>query len=133
MEEQTQEQLYAQLGTVDESLGFLLLIILSVCLSWMGVTIQRQGLYDILAGKRTDLPDISSLRLTAGTLVTAALTFFFGLALDTWAQAGPAERPSAQVNLWASLFVLAAALLRLYDLTCLQSPGEDADSEPLPD
>lgn len=130
MEEQEREQLQAQLETTDEALGFLLLILLSVCLSWRGVFIQRQELSGLLSGEQSDFSDLSSLRLTAGVLVIAALTFFFGLALDTWEQAGQAERPSAQVNLWASLFVLAAALLRLYDLTCLQSPGA---SEPLPD
>lgn len=133
MENTARTQLCAQLGTVEESLRFLLLIILSICLSWVGVTTQRQGLCDILLGKRTDFPDVSSLRLTAGALVVTALTFFFGLALDTWEQAGPEDRPSAQINLWASLFVLAAALLRLYDLLRLQPSGGALSQEPLPD
>lgn len=59
------------------------------------------------------------IRLAASALVVVALTFFFGLALDTWegSRCGEAmARRSADRNLWASLFVLAAALIRLRDL-----------------
>lgn len=60
------------------------------------------------------------------------LTCFFRLALDAWEQAGGQDccaRRSAQVNLWASVFVLAAALLRLYDLVCLQRSGDAEEQE----
>ena len=79
-----------QLRTVDESLLFLLLIVLSVLLSYWGA------------------------------LVVGALGFFLCLALKTereTARGGtPAARRSACTNLWASLFVFLAALLRLDDL-----------------
>lgn len=62
------------------------------------------------------LPDVFSLRLAANALVVGALTFFFGLALKGWAEADrydPSACRAAETDLWASLFVLAAALLRL--------------------
>lgn len=121
------EDLRRQLREVDTSLMFLTLLVLSVCLSWRGVVIQREGLCRLIAGTAEEVPDPRRLRLTAGAVVVGALTYFFSLALKTW-EGSPT--PSARLNLWASLFVLAAAVLRLYDLVALQ-PG--AGEEPLPD
>ena len=102
-----------QLRTVDESLLFLLLIVLSVLLSYWGVRIQREGLCRTLQG-------VFPIRLSASALVVGALGFFLCLALKTereTARGGtPAARRSACTNLWASLFVFLAALLRLDDL-----------------
>ena len=99
-----------QLRTVDESLLFLLLIVLSVLLSYWGVRIQREAA----------LPRVFPIRLSASALVVGALGFFLCLALKTereTARGGtPAARRSACTNLWASLFVFLAALLRLDDL-----------------
>lgn len=121
------EELNSQLKEVDTSLMFLTLLILSVCLSWRGVVIQRAGLCRLIAGGEGELPDITPLRLTAGAVVVGSLTYFFFLALRTWEQG---RTPSARINLWASLFVLAAAVLRLYDLVS-NRPSET--EEPLPD
>lgn len=55
----------------------------------------------------------------ASALVVGCLAYFFGLALDTWEESRSgdcAARCSADRNAWASLFVLAAALIRLCDL-----------------
>ena len=107
-----------QLRTVDESLLFLLLIVLSVLLSYWGVRIQREGLCRTLQGDAEGaaaLPRVFPIRLSA-----SALGFFLCLALKTereTARGGtPAARRSACTNLWASLFVFLAALLRLDDL-----------------
>jgi len=131
-----EKELRAQLGTVDRSLFFLLLIIISVLISFWTVRLQRQDLADALANRPEGEREIYPLRVTAAVLVTAALGFFFHLAiqgLDTAERgADPAERRSARINLWASLFVLAAALLRLEDLVWGQqaAPAEESD---LPD
>lgn len=120
MEEKEREELCRQLGITDESLGFLALLILSVVLSWKGTALQREGLCRILKGEAEEIPIVFPIHLTASALVVAALTFFFGLALDTWEESrrgDPQARRSADRNLWASLFVLAAALIRLCDLT----------------
>ena len=112
-----------QLRTVDESLLFLLLIVLSVLLSYWGVRIQREGLCRTLQGDAEGaaaLPRVFPIRLSASALVVGALGFFLCLALRAWEAAAqgddPAARHSAGVNLAASLFVFLAALLRLDDL-----------------
>ena len=64
---------------------------------------------------------LRGLRRAAGALVLPPLAFFFRLALETWRSA-PDPEGSARINAWASLLVLAAALLRYYDLTVIQ-PG----------
>ena len=123
MEETQEQELCRQLGAVDTSLGFLALLILSLCLSWRAADLQRGGLRGMLKGETEEAPDVFPLRLPASAIVAGALAWFFGLALDTWRetrQEEGASRRSADLNLWASLFVLAAALLRLYDLVCLQ-------------
>ena len=105
-----------QLRTVDESLLFLLLIVLSVLLSYWGVRIQREGLCRTLQGDAEGaaaLPRVFPIRLSASALVVGALGFFLCLALKTERETA---RRSACTNLWASLFVFLAALLRLDDL-----------------
>ena len=131
-----------QLRTVDESLLFLLLIVLSVLLSYWGVRIQREGLCRTLQGDAEGaaaLPRVFPIRLSASALVVGALGFFLCLALsaDRQAQAGsdPAACRSARVNLWASILVLAAALLRLDDLTFVERSRQSAllEEDTLPD
>ena len=81
MEWEDEDTLCRQLADADASLYFLILLILSVCLSWAATAIQRQGLYRVLKGEIQKLPDVFSLRLAANALVVGALTFFFGLVL----------------------------------------------------
>ena len=116
------EILKEQLGTVNQSLFYLMLIILSVLLSFRSVLIQREQLEGTLAGnpQNADAVDTFSIRLIASALVVSALGFFFCLALRTCRDAAQGDDPAAQksagMNVWASLFVLTAALIRLYDL-----------------
>ena len=131
MEEQRQT-LCRLLDTVDTSMGFLGLLIVSLGLSGKRVPLQREGLCGGGGGEPGEAPDTFFLRLPASAIVVGALTCFFRLALDAWEQAGGQDccaRRSAQVNLWASLLVLAAALLRLYDLVCLQRSGDAEEQE----
>ena len=107
-----------QLRTVDESLLFLLLIVLSVLLSYWGVRIQREGLCRTLQGDAEGaaaLPRVFPIRLSASALVVGALGFFLCLALKTERETARGGTPAC-TNLWASLFVFLAALLRLDDL-----------------
>lgn len=64
-------------------------------------------------------------KLTAGALAAGALGFFFALALESLDKARRGEDAaalrSARVNAWASLLVLAAALVRLDDLLFVQA------------
>lgn len=120
-----QKILKEQLGTVKQSLFYLMLIILSVLLSFWSVLIQRDQLENTLAGnpQKTVAPDIFPIKLTASVLTVSALGFFFALALRTCRDAGndPAAQKSAGMNVCASLFVLAAALIRLCDLNFMEA------------
>ena len=135
-EEQAQRAiLEEQRSIVDQSLGFLLVLVASVLLSFWTVTVQRRGLCLILAGEGEQaaaLPDILPVKRVAGAMVIGALGFFLCLALNTWEEArtGPeATRRSASSNLWASLFVLVAALLRFLDLGQQEAQGEQGEAE----
>ncbi len=131
MEREQREFLCGQLGILDVSLKFLVLLILSVCLSWRGLVLQREGLCAALLGEE-EAPDVYPLRITASALVGGALAWFFGVSLETWAESRNGDetaRRSGDLNAWAALFVLAASLLRLYDLVTVRRSqpalGED--------
>lgn len=115
-----------QLGTVNQSLFYLILIVLSVLLSLQSVLIQREQLEQALAKKpqTTAAPDVFPLKFIASLLAMSALGFFFCLALRTCREVSQgtdwAAQKSAGMNVWASLFVLSAALIRFYDLNFTQ-------------
>lgn len=127
-----------QLGIVNQSLFYLMLIILSVLLSFWSVLIQREQLEDALEGnpQRSAAWDIFPIRISASVLVVGALSFFFCLALQTCRDASrgkdPAAQKSAGMNVWASLFVLTAALIRLYDLICMEGARRSPAAENVP-
>lgn len=122
-DEQASARLCSQLGVTDTSLGFLLLIIAATLLSLWSVVIQRKGLYLTILGQTEaveTLPPVYPIKHKASAIIVGALGFFLCLALDglRQAEAGTdrvAQR-SARTNLWASLFVLLAGLLRYLDL-----------------
>lgn len=122
-----QKILKEQLGTVNQSLFYLMLIILSVLLSFWSVLIQREQLEKTLAGnsQKVVATDIFPIKLIASVLTVSALGFFFSLALRTCQDAAQgndlAAQKSATANVWASLFVLTAALIRLCDLNFMES------------
>lgn len=115
--------LAGQLETVEDSLGFLVLLMLSLLLSFSALVLQRRQLACAAAGEAeaaAAVPDPYPRRCGASALVVGALGYFFAQALEGW-QAARGEdqnaRASALRNLWAALFVLAAALIRLCDLS----------------
>ena len=90
-----------QLRTVDESLLFLLLIVLSVLLSYWGVRIQREGLCRTLQGDAEGaaaLPRVFPIRLSASALVVGALGFFLCLALKTERETAQGGTPAVGVH-----------------------------------
>ena len=113
----------ADLELVNCSVTFLLLIILAVLLS--------------LAGEATDrCPDPYPLQRAAGAISVGALGFFFTLALRGWNTARAGDSPwvlhLSHVNLWASLLVLAAAILRLWALDAARNTEEPSEEADLP-
>lgn len=142
MERQVLEE---QLKTVSQSLFYLTLIILSVLLSFWSVLIQREQLEEMAAGNTPGAaPDVFPIKRSASVLVVGALGFFFCLSLRTFRDAAqgndPAARQSAEMNVWASFFVFAAALIRLWDLGFMEAvrrataaeAGQPEDPAPRP-
>ena len=114
------ETLYdSALETVNTSIMFLVLLVLGILLSLKSVLLQRESLFPF--------------QRASGAIAIGALGYFFTLALRGQSDAcRTGSRESirlSQVNLWASLFVLAAAILRFWALNAAQQ-GED---EVLPD
>lgn len=118
------QELEQNLKTLNASLVFLILIILAVLLSLWSALIQREQLKLALEGKDPSwLPSVESLRQIGSAITVGCLGFFLCLALntqrETQAEGSPSAKRSAQVNVWASLLVLLAAILRLVDLQTL--------------
>ena len=84
---------------------FFSILLGSICLSWLALDKQRRGL--CCNGKA---PDVTGLRQVSSVLVVLALGYFFCLGVKGRGEQG------GQVNFWASLLVLLAALLRLGEL-----------------
>ena len=125
----------AQLETLGLSLVWLLVLIAGVLLSFHATARQRDALCLSLAGEEEAAQAVGCvlpIRRLVAVLVTLALTFFFLLSLEAEEQARAggdcAALRSARLNRWASLFVLAAALLRLVDVgeLCRRAEEETA-------
>lgn len=118
-------ELKQELGMLDVSLTFLLLILFAVLLSVWSALIQRREMAMTLEGREApQTPSVYLLRQAGSAITVGCLGFFLCLALETQAKAqaegDPAARQSARVNVLASLLVLLAAILRLKDLQATQ-------------
>ena len=125
------DALRGQLNTLDTSLLFLALL----TLSWAILSRQRGALLSLLSGEDIPEPDLIPARLAVSALVVGSLSYFFLLSLETLCTArsqGAAACASAERNARASLLVLAAALIRLYDLNILRCTAPALESEELP-
>ena len=123
------DALRGQLNTLDTSLLFL------AALSWAILSRQRGALLSLLSGEDIPEPDLIPARLAVSALVVGSLSYFFLLSLETLCTArsqGAAACASAGRNARASLLVLAAALIRLYDLNILRCTAPALESEELP-
>lgn len=126
------DALRGQLNTLDTSLLFLALLTGATALSWAILSRQRGAL---LSGEDIPEPDLIPARLAVSALVVGSLSYFFLLSLETLCTArsqGAAACASAGRNARASLLVLAAALIRLYDLNILRCTAPALESEELP-
>lgn len=142
MEEDEKKTLCEQLGITDESLAFLILILLGVLLSFWSITIQRRQLCLTIQGKTeaaAEAPPVYPIKHAASALIVGSLGFFLCLAHQAWKKACAGEdrvtKRSASINLWASILVLVAAVLRFDDLNFVESSRQSAllEADVLPD
>lgn len=138
-QETEREVLCRELAQADSSLGFLLLFVMVLLISFWSTATGCRRLCLLLRGEEeaaAALPDTYPLQRLGGASAVAALGFFLCLAWDGFRRAGnAAARRSAWANLWAAALALAAGILRLWTLDfakhCLQTEaGADSD---LPD
>lgn len=127
------EELSEQLDTLDTTLNFLVVIILSVLLSFWATLRQREAVCWTMRGEEAaarQAGEVYPIRAVAGALVLGALGYFFWLAWQLWEDAGwGVSRSSARANLWASALVLAAAVIRWRDLRQTESQSEQETAE----
>ena len=126
MEEAT---LREQLGTAEESLRYLGLIVVGVLLSFRATVLQRDALAEQLCGGEGDTSAVYPLRHTANSLIVGALGFFLCLAVKAWNHRDRedcAAGRSAHSGLWAALLVFAAAVIRFDDLEFTQACQQTA-------
>lgn len=129
MEETDRGSLVRQLEGADGAVVFLLVLLCSLLLSLSASLTQRRQLRLALAG-RTEaaaVPSVLPVRRWASVLAVGSLGFFLCLAIQAWRdltpETGCAARRSAGRNLWASVLVLAAAVVRLDDLDSSAAPS----------
>lgn len=130
----TDPDLRQQRAILDSSIFFILVIIASVLLSLLASLRQREALRLALAGEdaaAAEVGEVYPLRHGASALVLGALGFFLCLAAElTRDTATPQAARSAQANLWASILVLCAAIVRWRDLerTHLESLSQGVET-----
>ena len=130
MEETDRGTLARQLGDADGAVVFLLVLICSLLLSLGASLAQRHQLRLALCGRTEEaaaVPSVLPVRRWASVLAVGSLGFFLCLAIQAWRDLTPetscAARRSAGRNLWASVLVLAAAVVRLDDLDSSAAPS----------
>lgn len=117
------EELREQSCLLDKSIFWLGIVGFGFILSVIATLRQREALSLTMEG---DAPcaqvvgDVFPLRSAASVLYVVALTFFFCVTVAQGerveAQGDAAALRSSRLNRWASLFVLAAAIVRLWDV-----------------
>ena len=123
MEETDREKLERQRSDADGAVVFLLVLLCSLLFSLSASLTQRCQLRLALAGRTEEAaaaPSVLPVRRWASVLAVGSLSFFLCLAIQAWRDLPPetscAQRQTAGRNLWASVLVLAAAVVRLDDL-----------------
>ena len=130
MEETDRGSLVRQLEDADGEAVFLLVLLCSLLLSLSASLTQRCQLRLALAGRTEEaaaVPSVLPVRRWASVLAVGSLGFFLCLAIQAWRDLTPesscTDRQSAGRNLWASILVLAAAVVRLDDLDSSAAPS----------
>lgn len=135
--EEGRETLRKELEVTDTSLGFLMLIVLAVLLSFAATARQRDGLWLRLRGEDEEArqaEDVMGMRLAAAALVTGSLGYFFQQAVDLGAQADPGDplaQRLARMETISGFLVLLASLIRLFALN-LARRSQPALAQTLP-
>ena len=138
MNEERQEQC-EELKTLDISCVFLLLILVSVILSYIALSRQREAICLTLEGQEEcakQVGEVYPIRLGASALIVGALGYFFALSLENCRSVDPCDSVavhSANLNVLAGFLVLLAALIRLFDLNMTQRAQSALTGEQLPD
>ena len=142
MEEEQKKELCRQLGITDSSIFFLVLLTFSILLSFWSVTIQRRQLCLTIQGETeaaAAAPPVYPIKHASSAIVVGSLGFFLCLAYHAWKQACAGDdcvaKRSASTNLWASILVLAAGILRFDDLNFVENSRQSAllEADVLPD
>lgn len=125
--ERDRETLCGELKTLDTTILFLALIVLSVLLSFAATARQRDAVCLTLQGEEElaeTVGNVTGLRCAASALIVGSLGYFLQLARETCAETDPCDREasaSAGRNLVAAVLVLLASLIRLFDLKAAES------------
>ncbi len=130
MGEENGGALEEELGVIHVSLPFLILVLGATVASFYALLLQREGALEALkrgSQARREEERIFLIRRAAGAVFVGALGFFLCLNLSLAQQlgegAGEAALRSSRVNIWASILVLCAAILRFFTL---EPPGNAA-------
>lgn len=112
-----------QLAIIDQSQQYIILIIAALILSYYATSVQRNQLVCAAAGCKCG-GNVLPVRVTSSVLIIAALLFFYQLSQSTLCKCrcgGNADGCcSPTLNHMANILVLAAALMRLWDLLAVQ-------------
>lgn len=116
--------LRSQLRLLSRSQWYILLILTGILISYGLTFTQRRQLLCALRGESTAEENPRVLRVFSNLLILSALLFFDRIAEQTAQTSAdsPQKEASNQVNRIASGLVLAASILRLWDVLCLRSP-----------
>lgn len=130
---QEQDVLCDQLDTVNTTLIFLVIVIASILLSFWATVRQRQAVCLSLQGEDEaagQVGDVYAIRALSSALILGSLGYFLCLALRLLADSScGVSRTSAQANLWASILVLCAAIVRWRDLNRVRAASERAAAD----
>ncbi len=143
--EETLRELKEALTTTDKASFFLVLLIVATLVSFQALLLGKRQICLTLQGEEAQASELTpcraQLRYVSSALVIGSLGFFMMLAQRSWQEAAAGgDRVafcSANRNLWASLFVFVAALIRLYDLRAVErqrqpTEGEMVENDALP-
>ena len=121
------------LETLDWSLGFLLILIAGILISFAATAAQRDGVARAVLCGQPDQTDVFPLRWKTGVLTAGAAGFFAFLSRRTLAEAlqqeDCAQRRSARSNALAAALAFAATLIRLDDLEFIKANRQSAALE----
>lgn len=125
----TEEQIQ-ELGTLDTTLAFQLLLIAALLLSFVATLRQREALCCEIAGeteKAAELADVFSLRCNGTALSIGAAIYFLWLALQSEGKlnlgSSFAVHHSAELSVLEAVLVLAATLVRMTNLVETERSG----------